>query len=102
MLRGEGKSAEAVVAIEERANEKAIRSEGPKNERAKLNENLRGNFAQPSEAAGQDNCGQDPGPANQSPSGEAAASFREQTSEKSPDAELTTESDARRTDGTSR
>ena len=39
-MRDAGKSAEAVVAIEERTNKKAFRCEGPKNERAELNENL--------------------------------------------------------------
>ena len=41
MSRDAGKSAEAVVAIEGRMNKKAFRCEGPKNERAELNENLK-------------------------------------------------------------
>ena len=42
-MRDAGESAEAVVAIEERTNKKGVLSEGPKNERTKLNENLKGN-----------------------------------------------------------
>ena len=53
---------------------KGAPSEGSKNERAELNENLTGRGTEPSETAGRDNCGHDPGPANPGPGGEAAAS----------------------------
>jgi hypothetical protein len=39
-LRDEGKSAEAIVAFEVQTNKKVDRCEGPKNERAELDENL--------------------------------------------------------------
>ena len=53
--------------------QKDVPSEGPKNERAELNENLK-RLRESSETAGPDNCGRHPGPANQGPSGEAAPS----------------------------
>jgi RNA-directed DNA polymerase len=53
---------------------KAGRSEGPKNERAELSENLNWSGAEPCETAGRDNCGHDPDWQNRCPGGEAAAS----------------------------
>jgi hypothetical protein len=78
---------------------KVGKSQGPKNERAKLNENLKTNGREPTETAGSDNCGHFPGLANQRPDGEAMVSGGSGAASRRTFAGLTKESDARETDG---
>ena len=56
-MRGGRKSAEVIVA---RKSGESRMSEGPKNERTKLNEKLEPPPEESSETVGRDNCGHDP------------------------------------------
>src|SRR5207248_2997640 len=65
-----------------------------------LNENLRGNREEPSETAGRDNYGHHPGPAKLWPKRRSRCKPKGADDERWPFAGHTTESNARRTDGT--